>query len=56
MDVIAMSMRVRALPAITQSNNREDAQSQHEIKNLWNQAVENDQAYQEARQAVISQQ
>ena len=33
-DVIAMSMRVRALPAITRSSNREDAQSQHDIKNL----------------------
>ena len=55
-DIIAMSMRVRALPAITRSNNREDTRSQHDIENLWNQAVKNDQAYQDAREAVISQQ
>jgi hypothetical protein len=49
-------MRVRALPASTLRDSREDARSQHDVENLWNQAVENDQAYQEALQAVASQQ
>jgi hypothetical protein len=53
-DTIAMAMRVRALLAVTQE--REDAQGQHDIENLWNQAVESDQAYHEARQAVVTQQ
>jgi hypothetical protein len=55
-NIIAKPMRVLALPAATQREDREDARRQHDIEVLWNHAVETDQLYQGARQAVAGQQ
>jgi len=55
-DIIAKPIRVLALLVGTQQENGEDARRQHDIEDLWNNAVETDQLYQGARQAVASQQ
>jgi len=55
-DIIAKPLRVLALPAATQRENREDARREHDIEDLWNHAVEINQLYQGARQAVATQQ